>query len=454
MSSARYLAFGLAAAMSVASVSHAQTTVGPTTDPAVADAAAAGPADAATARKPVRGQLGESVAAVVNDEVISTYDLRQRMLLLMVTSGVQPTEQNLAEIQKEALRSLVDEHLEMQEIKHVEEKQHDLHLEPTPKELDDEISGMAQQNNVKAEQLVSTLKAAGVAPETLRDQLAAQMAWRRYMGGRFGSSIRIGDEQIAAAEARTRASAEKPQYLVSEIYLDAARVGGLEQAQQGAAQLEAQIKQGAPFPAVARQFSGLPTAANGGDAGWLVAGDIPPAIETVLENMRPGQLSAPVPVQDGVYIVLLRDKRAGAGATLINLKQAAVRIPADAAPEIVAVASAKLDTLKAAFTTCANLDAAASKIDGVVAGDLGETDISELSPAFKTVVDTLKVGQIGGPVRTAAGLHLVALCSRRASGSKIPSHDDLENRLYGEQLSMVARRFLRDLRNSATIESR
>jgi peptidyl-prolyl cis-trans isomerase SurA len=402
----------------------------------------------------VRGQLGESVAAVVNDEVVSTYDLRQRMLLLMVTSGVQPTEQNLAEIQKEALRSLVDEHLEMQEIRNVEEKQKDLHLEPTPKELDEEIAGMAQQNNVRPEQLVSTLKAAGVAPETLRNQLAAQMAWRRYMGGRFGSSIRIGDEQIAAAEARARAAAEKPQYLVSEIYIDASRVGGQAQAQQGAAELEAQIKQGAPFQAVARQFSGLPTAANGGDAGWLVAGDMPPALEPVLEAMRPGQLSPPVPVQDGVYILLLRDKRAGAGATLVNLKQAAVRIPADAPPEVVAAATAKLDTLKGAFTTCADLEAQASKVDGVVAGDLGETDISELSPAFKTVVDSLKVGQIGGPVRTNAGLHLVALCGRRASGSKLPSHDDLENRLYGEQLSMVARRFLRDLKNSATIESR
>ncbi len=409
---------------------------------------------AAAAPTPVRGQLGESVAAVVNDEVISTYDLRQRMLLLMVTSGVQPTEQNLAEIQKEALRSLVDEHLEMQEIRHVEEKQKDLHLEPSSKELDEEIDGMAQQNNVKREQLVSTLQAAGVNPANLRDQLAAQMAWRRYMGGRFGSSIRIGDEQIAAAEARTQASAEKPQYLVSEIYLEAARVGGLQQAEDGAAQLIAQIKQGAPFPAVARQFSGLPTAANGGDAGWLVSGDVQPALEAVLEAMRPGQLSPPVPTEAGVYILLLRDKRAGAGATLVNLKQAAVRIPADAAPDVVAAAQTKLDTLKTSFTTCADLDKQAAKLDGVVAGDLGETDISELSPAFKTVVDTLKVGQIGGPVRTNAGLHLVALCSRRASGSKIPSHDDLENRLYGEQLSMVARRFLRDLRNSATIESR
>ena len=280
------------------------------------------------------------------------------------------------------------------------------------------------------------------------------MSWRHYMGGRFGSTIRIGDEQIAAAQARTQASAEKSQYLVSEIFLDSSRVGGAQQAMEGAQQLIGQIKQGAPFPAVARQFSALPTAASGGDAGWEISGDIQPALESVLEAMRPGQLSPPVPVTEGVYILLLRDKRAGANATLVNLKQAAIKLPADPTPEQMSAAQSKLDTLKAQFSTCSALDEQAHKIDGVVAGDLGEADIADLSPDFKSVVDTLKVGQIGGPVRTKAGLHLVALCGRRSAGLKEVSHDEVENRLYGEQLSMVARRFLRDLHNSATIESR
>ena len=215
MSLARSLVLGLAATLAVSGISHAQA----------ADIASPA-ADPAAAPKPARTQLGESVAAVVNDEVISTYDLRQRMLLLMVTSGVQPTEQNVAEVQREAMRSLIDEHLEMQEIKHVEEKQKDLHMEPTAKEIDDEIDDMAQQNNVKRAQLMTTLKAAGINPDTLREQLTAQMAWRHYMGGRFGSNIRIGDEQVAAAEARAVAAAEKSQYLVSEIFIDSSRVGG------------------------------------------------------------------------------------------------------------------------------------------------------------------------------------------------------------------------------------
>ncbi|MDZ4319001.1 MAG: peptidylprolyl isomerase, partial [Phenylobacterium sp.] len=54
---------------------------------------------AAAPAAPAAG-LSEYAAAVVNDEIISTYDLAQRMRLLIATTGVQPTEQNLPQIQQ------------------------------------------------------------------------------------------------------------------------------------------------------------------------------------------------------------------------------------------------------------------------------------------------------------------------------------------------------------------
>jgi peptidyl-prolyl cis-trans isomerase SurA len=36
----------------------------------------------------------------------------------------------------------------------------------------------------------------------------------------------------------------------------------------------------------------------------------------------------------------------------------------------------------------------------------------------------------------------------------MPTHDQIETRLYNTQLSQISKRYLRDLRNSATIETR
>ena len=394
--------------------------------------------------------ISESVAAVVNDQIISTYDLGQRMRLLIATSGVQPTQETLPQFQREALISLIDERLQFQELRRVEREQK-IDIIATNEEVDEEIADMARSNNMTPEQFVGFLQARNIGVDTLREQIRAQVSWARWIRGRYGSRLRIGDDQIAATQARMAADAAKAQYQISEVLIDANRVGGMQQAMTGAQQLVAQMQQGAPFPAVARQFSALPTAAARGGAGGGGPGGLPPAVAEVIEQMRPGQLSQPIPVRDGVYIVYLRDKRSGGGATLVHLKQAAVALPAGADE---AAARARLEQLRPKITSCDTLEAAVGSAEGVVASDLGEAELNDLAPQFKAAAESLEIGQVSEPIRTGAGLHLVAVCGRRVAGGQAMERDAIENRLYGQQLSMIARRYMRDLRNSATIETR
>lgn len=417
-----------------------------------APASAPAPA-AAPAPRPAEPALAESVAAVVNDDIVSTYDLVQRMRLLGVTSGIQPDENSLPQLQREALRSLVEERLQFQELRRVE-KENKVEIIASDKEVDAEIDQVARGNNMTGEQLLTQLRAAGVGPETFRSQIRAEVSWQSYIRGRFGSRLRIGQDQIKAVQAQLQASAGKPQFQISEVVIDPNRVGGQAAAMQGAEQLIQQIQQGAPFPAVARQFSSSPTAANGGDAGWVGSGEIPTEVEAALDQLRAGQLSRPIQTQDGIYIVLLRDKRAGSNVVLVNLKQAAVPLAQDTTAEQLEAARVTLEAVRPKVTGCADLEAQAGTVQGVMAGDLGEAEIGGLSPGFQEAVANTPDGKLSQPIRTAAGLHLIMVCGRRQSGAQIPTAQQIENRLFGQQLSMISRRLLRDLRNVATIETR
>lgn len=410
------------------------------------------PAPVAAAAPPPAG-LSESVAAVVNDEIISTYDLGQRVRLLIATSGVQPTQQNLPQFEQQALISLVDERLQLQELRK-QEKEQKFTIIATDEEVMDDIGDMAKQNNMTAQQFLAALAQQGVGADTLKQQVRANLSWQQWIRGRYGSRLRIGEDQIKAVQKRLQIDASKPQYEISEVFIDANRVGGMETAQKGAQQLVAQMQQGAPFAAVARQFSASATAAAGGDVGWVAPGEMPPEVDQAMEQLRPGQLSQPIPVKDGVYIIYLRDKRSGAGETLVHLEQAAVALPATATPGDVEAARVKLADLKLKIKGCDNIEKAAAGVPGVVAGDLGEAEINDLAPAFRDAATSLQVGQVSDPIRTNVGLHLVAVCGKRSASGSILDHDQIENRLYGQQLSMISRRYMRDLRTSATIETR
>ncbi|MBX9707606.1 MAG: peptidylprolyl isomerase [Caulobacteraceae bacterium] len=433
----------VAMAALVAGSAIAQTAPAGQTTGAVASAAEQAPAAPAATAPEFR--LADGIVATVNDQIITGFDLRQRMLTVIAMSQVQPTEENIPAIQQQALQALIEERLQAQEIAKYET------LIVTDEEVDQEIAAMAQDAGVTPDQYMSFLAQGGIRPEQMRQQLRTEIGWRQLVGGRFNTRARVSRAQVEQALRQLSEAAARPQYLIGEIYIEAARVGGQQAAINGAEQLVAQMVQGAPFQAVARQFSAAPSAARGGDAGWIVQGTVQPALQTALDTLQVGQLSRPIPVEGGVYIIYMRDKRSGAATSLVSLKQAMIELPETASADELAAATQRLTTLRPQLT-CDNLLQRTSSETGLLGSDLGESDVANLAPQFQQVARSAEVGTVSDPVRTPLGLHLVAVCGRRLGGVDVPSYREVENRLQNQNLAMLARRYIRDLRADALIE--
>src|SRR5258705_6218028 len=87
-----------------------------------------------------------------------------------------------------------------------------------------------------------------------------------------------------------------------------------------AEQIVQQIKQGAPFTAVASQFSQTPSAADGGDVGWVVQGQLSEDLDRAIAELRPGQIAGPIRAEGGFYVVQLRDRREPFGTVVQETK--------------------------------------------------------------------------------------------------------------------------------------
>ena len=141
-------------------------------------AALAAPARAQDA--PARA-LRQGVVAIVNDNIISSYDLHQRVRLLIATSGVQPTAQNTPQIEQEAVNELIDERLEMQEVRRAEKDQKfkivadDDDVEPS--------ASTRSRSNLPHERRAAPgrLRQRRHRPDTFRDQLRAEISWQRWI---------------------------------------------------------------------------------------------------------------------------------------------------------------------------------------------------------------------------------------------------------------------------------
>jgi len=174
------------------------------------------------------GQSGHGIAAVVNNDIVTTHDLRQRTLFMIATTGVKRDEESISRAQQQALRNLVDEHIQLQESDKYDQSISD-------EEINQSVARLIGRNGIDPNEIVGRLAEVGVSIETLRDQVRSEIAWQRIINGLYGSRVRISDAQINETLKRLTANASKPNYRVAEIFIEATpEIGGMPGAMQGA----------------------------------------------------------------------------------------------------------------------------------------------------------------------------------------------------------------------------
>ena len=378
----------------------------------------------------------EGVAAIVNDQPISYSDVRQRArLLLLSLGGQQPTQEQIQQITGQALEQLIDERLQL-------EKAAEFEMEISPDEINGAVDDMARQSGATGDQLKEQLLAAGVNPARLEEQMRAEIAWSRVMGGLYGSRIRISDNQVDEQLNRVRNSLQQTQFRISEIFLYAPDAETKAQATEAANSIIGQLNQGADFRIAAQRISSAPTAATGGDMGWITTSDLDPILAEAVEGSAGPGIIGPIQSENGVYILNVVNKREPAKLTTkVDLK----RLQATDGDE------ATLKEAMAAIETCEDVQSVANSKSNLRHADLTDIDIEELGSEGKSLVMSVEVGQPTEIFAAGNGLALMYVCRREDGAEALPSRDDLKGRLKDQELGMISERELRDLRREATI---
>jgi peptidyl-prolyl cis-trans isomerase SurA len=217
--------------------------------------------------------------------------------------------------------------------------------------------------------------------------------------------------------------------------------------EQGAMRLLEQMQRGAPFPMVARQFSQSPSAAAGGDLGWIAAPELAPELQPIAERLQPGQVSLPVRTSTGVYIIAMRDRREGApaGATSIaSLRQISAPVSRQSA----------LERVQRRISGCNDIDNQIAGIQGATVVDLGRAQESDLSPDIRNRISGVETGRASPVIVGNDQVSTIVVCSRETGGGGVPPREEIEGRLREQELTMLSERYLRNLRREATIITR
>lgn len=400
---------------------------------------------------PLGAQEQMRIAAIVNDDVISFADFEARVRLMIVNAQLEDTPDTRRRVAPQALRKLIDENLQLQEAKRIG-------ASPTDADVAAGLASIEAMNNMPRGSLEAATKRDNIDFEQLRQQIRAEIAWARVVRRSPGSNFRITDEEIDIALNTIKENANRPQFLLAEIFLAVDNTVNEGEVLGLAERIAQQVRSGAPFPGLARQFSQNATAALGGDLGWMHQGQLAEEIETALRGMQVGQLSQPIRSLAGYHLVLLRDKRVGGAASLspdstIRLAQVHLPIGPKASPSDV---KSQVDLVRLTADTAENCDdlvRLAKELGSKLPGQLPEMKIAALAPELRQAVLEVPVGRNTQPLKVAEGVAVFKVCERTEK-SNIPTRDQIRMQIERERLDVVARRQLRDLRRSAFVDVR
>jgi peptidyl-prolyl cis-trans isomerase SurA len=465
------LALGTAPVLAQAVPHHRKAAAHPKPAPATDADAAKAPAAADSAADAADTDDTEDlnsngVAAVVNDRVISEYDLRQRTALVISTSGMRQTPDAKKKLRSQVLEQLKTEQLELQEAQRK-------NITVSPTEVDKEIDGIVRDNHLTLDQLKGILGKDNVAFETLRAQIAVQLAWQKAIEDEYADRINITEADITDELARVSEGANKPHYLVAEIFLPIDNPDQDESVLKNAEGLEAQMQGGAPFPTIARQFSQSPSAANGGDIGWVHEGQLSPELNDALKKLAVGGVSPPIRSAGGYYILALRDRQEPAGTKLpdpatqqqtpekpgyLPLARILIPLPPKAPQTYLESAMKAAASIQEHIGTCAQAQKMITGARGAVFMNLGEMKLSDLSQQIQAELAKTQSGQPTAPFMSSAGIEIIVRCDKPApkptAAFVIPTRQQVQDRLFQQQISALARRYIRDLKREANVETR
>ena len=267
----------------------------------------------------VSAELIDRVVAEVNEDVITLSELHEEgaafIKRIITEAPLEERDRALQVAYNDILDGLIDKLLIYQEAV----KQN---IEVSDEEIEAAIEQIIVGNNITREDFLAELQRSGLSLETYKSNVASQIYQNKLITRDVRSKIVITEEMILDYydDTYTRRVEEGGYYLL-QIGIgwdeDADSSGqnqapaNREEARKRAERVHKLAVSGQDFKELARKFSDLPSASDGGDIGVFQEEDMASYMKEAVLNLEPGGVSAIIESPIGFQFFKLLSSREG-----------------------------------------------------------------------------------------------------------------------------------------------
>ena len=409
----------------------------------------------------------DRIVAVVNDEAITAFELRARLLKVenqLRAQNVQLPPRDILE--RQVLERMIVDRVQIQFAKETGLRISDI-------ELDAAMRRIAEGNRLSLQEFRVALEKDGISWSKFREEIREEIVLSRLRDREVESRTVVSDGEIDnyLANPDQGGNVGNVEVQTAHIVVRVPEQASPDQLMRIGARAQAaldQLRRGENFAKVAATYSDAPDGLSGGSMGARPLDRLPALYAEAIAKLKPGEVSDILRSPAGFHIVKLIDRQSDAGAKsgvspkqTQALKQTRARHILIKVNELVSEAEAKrkLVVLKeridngADFAELARLNS--SDLSAAKGGDLGWLYQGDTVPAFEKAMDALKINQTSEPVQSPFGFHLIQVLERRTEDATAERQRLAARQVLRERKSEEAYQdWLRQMRDRAYVEYR
>lgn len=256
-------------------------------------------------------ELIDRAIAVVNSEVITLSEVNEagKEIFQRVAEQTPPEQLTtaLGQARQSVIESLIEQKILLQEARKNG-------IEVTDEDVDNALKRILERNNTSLEQFRRELATIGMNEKQYRENLKKQILGSKVVGYEVRSKVIIPEERIIDYyDTHYTEQVDEGGYYILQIGIsyDQNDEKALKNAEQKGERILSLAKSGQDFKELARQYSDLPSAADGGDIGVFQASEMASYMRDAVTGLAPGEISDIIKTPVGLQIYKLLSSQEG-----------------------------------------------------------------------------------------------------------------------------------------------
>ena len=374
----------------------------------------------------------EGLIVSVNSNVLTTYDLSERIKLALKALDLEDNIFNRDNVREKVLELLIIEKIKKSEavkenINHTDDELIDFAslLYNFPREQFEEFKLFINEEN-------------SIDVDILMEQLSAELMWKKLLQKKFSSKIIISQQEIEKILNDEKKKQGKYEYNFTEVFFENKTNNDWSESKKKLKNFVSLLDQGISFNNLADKY-GFGNENQESDVNWTIEDNLDIEVKKILTEMKEGDISKEIKVNDGYKIFKLNRKRIFGYEML---KYSFIKISSF---EIE-----NLDFSKFSSISCSddkfniNEKISAIKLTDVVANEMVNVYLEKL--------EKLENGKFSTVISHDNQFSVLKLCDKKNELNQVEKRNKIQNNLYAKKFNQLASTFIANLRKNANIK--